>query len=290
MILKCTAVRSGVSGNTDLLDRKPCVLFFKLRNLNPRSKAERELDVKCITKSPPNGAANVEVARVGAEAAERNYASALASLKAITMSSQRACTNELAAAGAVLARAKSLLKAARGAKKRGTVLVPLADATAGRKFKRSLSRFRLLASSDAHALYDVELCTGRTHQIRVHFADSGFPLAHDFYYNPKCFSYAAGYSYRPPPRPASAQDLELSARSPKAWLAAQRSAGTLKPWRSTARGPLLPPDPRAFMLGLQASELSFPFPAQGSPIEAHADAHVVTLRLETPQSWPLTEQ
>jgi hypothetical protein len=46
------------------------------------------------------------------------------------------------------------------------------------------------------ALYDVELETGRTHQIRVHFAAAGMPLAHDFYYNPAAFHYAETYRYR----------------------------------------------------------------------------------------------
>jgi hypothetical protein len=38
--------------------------------------------------------------------------------------------------------------------------------------------------------------TGRTHQIRVHFAAAGMPLAHDFYYNPAAFHYAETYRYR----------------------------------------------------------------------------------------------
>eukprot|EP01132_Coremiostelium_polycephalum_P003143 gene3143-3930_t len=34
-----------------------------------------------------------------------------------------------------------------------------------------------------YCLYDVELFTGKTHQIRIHFSDSGFPLFDDPYYN-----------------------------------------------------------------------------------------------------------
>jgi len=34
------------------------------------------------------------------------------------------------------------------------------------------------------ALYQVKLHSGKTHQIRIHFADAGFPVVGDPYYNP----------------------------------------------------------------------------------------------------------
>ena len=37
--------------------------------------------------------------------------------------------------------------------------------------------------SERHAMYAASLITGRTHQIRVHFSDCGFPLSGDYLYN-----------------------------------------------------------------------------------------------------------
>jgi 23S rRNA-/tRNA-specific pseudouridylate synthase len=70
---------------------------------------------------------------------------------------------------------------------------------AGARWKHARTRFELAGRSacEGFALYDVELLTGRTHQIRLHFAAAGLPLAHDFYYNPAAFHYAAGYGYAP---------------------------------------------------------------------------------------------
>ena len=48
--------------------------------------------------------------------------------------------------------------------------------------QRALTRFRVLGRGGGAALLDVELLTGRTHQIRVHFADAGFPLLGDGLY------------------------------------------------------------------------------------------------------------
>ena len=50
----------------------------------------------------------------------------------------------------------------------------------------SSTRFELLGMSTCGelALYELELLTGRTHQIRVHFAASGMPLIHDMYHTP----------------------------------------------------------------------------------------------------------
>lgn len=45
--------------------------------------------------------------------------------------------------------------------------------------RRALTRYRKLSSYTGLSLFEAELFTGRTHQIRVHFSAHGFPLAGD---------------------------------------------------------------------------------------------------------------
>ena len=46
--------------------------------------------------------------------------------------------------------------------------------------KKAVTRFRSTKYfGDALTLFEAELLTGRTHQVRVHFASHGFPLAGD---------------------------------------------------------------------------------------------------------------
>jgi 23S rRNA pseudouridine1911/1915/1917 synthase len=51
-----------------------------------------------------------------------------------------------------------------------------------REGKHAVTRFAVLARSAGAAWVDVELLTGRTHQIRAHFADAGWPLFCDKLY------------------------------------------------------------------------------------------------------------
>ena len=48
--------------------------------------------------------------------------------------------------------------------------------------QHALTRYRVLGRGAQTALLDVELLTGRTHQIRVHCADAGFPILGDKLY------------------------------------------------------------------------------------------------------------
>ncbi|HPQ42125.1 MAG TPA: RluA family pseudouridine synthase [bacterium] len=50
--------------------------------------------------------------------------------------------------------------------------------------KEAVTRFRVLARSDRYALLSIDILTGRTHQIRVHMAESGHPVAGDHLYGP----------------------------------------------------------------------------------------------------------
>jgi 23S rRNA pseudouridine955/2504/2580 synthase len=59
------------------------------------------------------------------------------------------------------------------------------DAKAG---KPSVSRFRVIERFRGAALVDVEILTGRTHQIRVHAAHIGHPLAGDAKYGDEDFN------------------------------------------------------------------------------------------------------
>lgn len=48
--------------------------------------------------------------------------------------------------------------------------------------KKAITHYRVEAQSSSHSLVALELRTGRTHQIRVHMADFGFPLVGDRLY------------------------------------------------------------------------------------------------------------
>ena len=48
--------------------------------------------------------------------------------------------------------------------------------------RRAITRFRVLERFEGAAFVEIELFTGRTHQIRAHFADAGFPLLADVLY------------------------------------------------------------------------------------------------------------
>jgi 23S rRNA pseudouridine1911/1915/1917 synthase len=85
----------------------------------------------------------------------------------------------------------------------GTIDAPIkkADAATVRRVvdftggKRAVTHYRVVESGDRYALVRLRLQTGRTHQIRVHLAHLGHPVAGDFLYGteqpeafPGCFA------------------------------------------------------------------------------------------------------
>lgn len=66
--------------------------------------------------------------------------------------------------------------------------------------KEMITKYRVLSFDGAYSLAEVELLTGRTHQIRAHMASIGHPLAGDTKYGAKKaidgFRYQALYSYK----------------------------------------------------------------------------------------------
>ena len=60
------------------------------------------------------------------------------------------------------------------------------EKNAGRNTKTIRTRYRLIATAGQLSLLEVELLTGRTHQIRVHMASIGHPLLGDGLYGARC--------------------------------------------------------------------------------------------------------
>lgn len=70
---------------------------------------------------------------------------------------------------------------ATGDRRRFTTKIPPPSMDGG-AVRRAHSRFTVMASAEGASILDVELLTGRTHQIRAHLADLGHPLLQDALY------------------------------------------------------------------------------------------------------------
>jgi 23S rRNA pseudouridine1911/1915/1917 synthase len=73
--------------------------------------------------------------------------------------------------------------------RRGTITLPLKHDPADRRRiivaedgAPSETRYRVVSAGDGYSMVECELITGRTHQIRVHLAASGWPVAGDRVY------------------------------------------------------------------------------------------------------------
>ena len=70
------------------------------------------------------------------------------------------------------------------------------DKNAPRGAKNIITKYKVIATKGQNALVEVELLTGRTHQIRAHMAHIGHPLVGDGKYGVNRADKAEGYKYQ----------------------------------------------------------------------------------------------
>lgn len=75
-------------------------------------------------------------------------------------------------------------------------IVRVYDKNPPRDAKEIITKYKLLAKSNGTSLIEVELLTGRTHQIRAHMAHIGHPLVGDGKYGVNKSDRAQGYKYQ----------------------------------------------------------------------------------------------
>jgi len=81
----------------------------------------------------------------------------------------------------------------------------------------AVTRFIVLARSEQYSLVRIQLETGRTHQIRVHFAHLGHPLAGDTLYGGKRYAFTRQALHAERlvfPHPVTGEELSLRAEPP----------------------------------------------------------------------------
>ena len=112
--------------------------------------------------------------------------------------------------------------------------------------KSAVTHFKVLERFPEAALVEVGLETGRTHQIRVHFAEAGFPLISDSLYGskkaqrPALIARQALHAWKLAfKHPRTGKALSFTAAPPKDFKAAEKA---LSPTLSSPRG-ASPPSP-----------------------------------------------
>ena len=74
--------------------------------------------------------------------------------------------------------------------------VKVYDTNPPRGAKKIITRYKVIAKRGDNALVEVELLTGRTHQIRAHMAHIGHPLVGDGKYGRNRHDREQGYKYQ----------------------------------------------------------------------------------------------
>jgi 23S rRNA pseudouridine1911/1915/1917 synthase len=123
--------------------------------------------------------------------------------------------------------------------------------------RAALSRYRVLRRFRGFTLLEVQILTGRTHQVRVHLASLGHPVVGDTLYGAPGNLPANLFQ-----APATFSDQQQNQASTRVRQSEKQSS-------KSADFPLVPTLPRNF---LHAARIVFHHPRTGSPVEVRAPA------------------
>lgn len=112
-------------------------------------------------------------------------------------------------------------------RKDGSIIERVVDWENG---EEAITHYRVLSKNGLYSLVELELETGRTHQIRIHMKYLGYPLIGDYLYNPNMqhISRQALHSHRLSfPHPITGEPLSFTAPLPEDMRTAWQAGGQL---------------------------------------------------------------